>query len=848
MKGSQAKRPGAEESLFWSESTDALLERLGSSPAGLAEEEAARRLQARGAVRSGAGRRFGVLLLLASQFRSPIVLILLGAAVLSAFVGDAASAAIILGIVLASGLLGFWQEKGATDAVRKLLSMVQVDSCVLRHGARRQVPSGEVVPGDIVVLAAGDSIPGDCRILSSTDLHADEATLTGETYPVEKGPGTLPPDTPLARRTNALFAGTHVVSGEATAVVVATGKDTQFGKISESLRLRSPETEFERGLRRFGYLLVRITLLLVLVIFAVNVYFQRPVLDSFLFSLALAVGLTPQLLPAITSITLASGARSMAREKVIVRRLSSIEDFGAMNVLCSDKTGTLTEGAVRLHAALDLSGEESEQVLFHARLNACYETGYLNPIDEAIRSIPHPDVSGYEKLDEVPYDFVRKRLSILVSEGDGGALLVSKGALESVLAVCSTAERPGGKLVGIGEVESEIRDLFRELSENGFRVLGVACRRFSSRKPVGKSGEDEMTFLGFLVFGDPPKEEIAETIGRLEDLGCSLKIVTGDNRLVAASIAGQIGLRDPVVITGGELNRISDAALPARAAATSVFAEVEPNQKERIILALKKGGNVVGYLGDGINDAPALHAADAGISVDTAADVAKEAADLVLLQKDLAVLERGIREGRKTFANTLKYVFMATSANFGNMFSMAGASLFLPFLPLLPAQVLLTNFLTDLPEMTIATDSVDGELVKKPRRWDVRFIRNFMLTFGLVSSVFDYLTFGILLLVLHASVVEFRTGWFLESVVSATMIVLVVRTRRLFFRSRPSPYLALATAMVAAATVLLPFTPLAGLLGFTSLPLWFLPVLAGIVALYVLSAEAAKRVFYRKAR
>jgi Mg2+-importing ATPase len=586
---------------------------------------------------------------------------------------------------------------------------------------------------------------------------------------------------------------------------------------------------------------------LVMAIFAINVYFHRPVLEAFLFSLALAVGLTPQLLPAIISINLAHGAKRMAQAKVIVRRLSSIENFGSMNVLCSDKTGTLTEGVVRLRSALDVHGQESEKVLLYAYLNAFHETGFTNPIDEAIRTHRPFDVSAYEKLGELPYDFIRKRLSILVSQGDR-RLMVTKGALENVLAVCSTAETSEGPTVDIATVRGEIDRHFAELSSQGLRTLGVAYRDVGSSSRITKEHEASMVFLGLLVLYDPPKPGIVDTIDHLARLGVSLKMITGDNRLVAAHAARQVGLSCARILTGPQLRQLSDEALLQRVNTVCVFAEVEPNQKERIIVALKKAGNVVGYMGDGINDASALHAADVGISVDSAVDVAKEAADIVLLEKDLEVLVQGVREGRITFANTLKYVFMATSANFGNMFSMAGASLFLPFLPLLPKQILLTNLMTDFPEMTIATDSVDPEMVEQPRRWDVRFIRNFMLTFGLVSSVFDYLTFGVLLWFLHATPEQFRTGWFLESVISASLIVLVIRTRRPFFKSKPGRHLLVATGVIVAVTFILPYTPLREILGFTPMPWPFLVVLGGILTLYIVAAELAKLVFYRRAR
>jgi Mg2+-importing ATPase len=638
--------------------------------------------------------------------------------------------------------------------------------------------------------------------------------------------------------------GTHVVSGTARALVVVTGKLTQFGRVSERLKLRPEETEFERGIRRFGYLLLEVTLVLVMMIFAINVYLDRPLLESVLFSLALAVGLTPQLLPAIISINLAQGAKRMAQSKVIVKRLASIENFGSMNVICCDKTGTLTEGTVRLQSALDLDGAPSDRVLLQAYLNSFYETGFANPIDVAIRDHRAFDLTGYAKVDEIPYDFLRKRLSILVAH-DGRHLLVTKGALQNVLDACTRAESGADGVVDIAAVRDRIQRQLEAFSEQGLRTLGVAYKDLGATAVVGKADEAGMTFAGFVALFDPPKPGIVATIAALKGLGVALKIITGDNRLVAASVSRQLGLSGTQILAGPELHQLSDAALLQRVAGVDVFAETEPNQKERIILALKKAGNVVGYLGDGINDASALHAADVGISVDSAADVAKEAADIVLLEKDLGVLVQGVREGRTTFANTLKYVFMATSANFGNMFSMAGASLFLPYLPLLPAQVLLTNLMTDFPEMTIATDSVDSEMVDAPRRWDIAAIRRFMTTFGLVSSVFDFLTFGVLLFVLHATKEQFRTGWFLESVISASLIVLVIRTRKPFFRSRPGRYLLLATLATVAVTMALPYTPLGVVFGFSRVPPAFLLLIALIVALYIVAAEVAKAFYYR---
>ncbi len=832
---------------FWSLTAAELLAQLQTTPQGVSSDEAGQRLARYGSNLLLPRKRSDSLALFLTQFKSPITLILLFAAGLSLFLHEHIDVLIILAIVLISGLLGFWQERGAANAIEKLLAIVQIKATVLRDGSPKEIPVEEIVPGDIIILNAGDIIPGDCLILESKDLFVDEATLTGETYPVEKSAGVLAKETQLGQRGNTLFMGTHVVSGSAKALVVFTGKETEFGKVSERLKLRPPETEFERGVRRFGYFLMEITMLLVISIFAINAYLARPILESLLFSLALAVGLTPQLLPAIISVNLAHGAKRMALQKVIVKRLASIENFGSMNVLCSDKTGTLTEGVVRVHSTLDVEGKESEKVLFYAYLNAFFETGFENPIDTAIRSYRKFEVFGYQKMDEVPYDFIRKRLSILVSKDDKHQM-VTKGALQNVLDVCSSAETSDGKILDIVKVKEQILQCFEKNSSKGLRIMGVAYRDVGSDSLITKDHETSMTFLGFLVLFDPLKPVIAGTINQLNHLGISLKVITGDNKLVAANVSQQVGFSNPEILTGWDLRSMSDEALLKRVNDINIFAEVEPNQKERIILALKKSGNVVGYVGDGINDASALHAADVGISVDSAVDVAKDAADIVLLEKDLGVLVQGVREGRMTFANTLKYVFMATSANFGNMFSMAGISLFLPFLPLLPVQILLTNLMTDIPEMTIATDSVDGEMVDHPRRWDIGFIRNFMIVFGILSSVFDYLTFGALFFILHATPDQFRTAWFMESVISASMVVLVIRTKKPFFRSIPGKYLSAGTLLIVASAFLFPFVPLGKVFGFSHLPISFILLMAVIVAIYIIAAEMVKAVFYRRVK
>ncbi|HNH47728.1 MAG TPA: magnesium-translocating P-type ATPase, partial [Myxococcota bacterium] len=646
-----------------------------------------------------------VLRLLIGQFSSPLVLMLLVAAGISLAVGSLEDAFIILGIVLLSGVLGFYQEHQATRAVERLLKTVQVRPSVRRGGRVVQVPTDEVVVGDILVLSAGALVAADARVLSSRDLYVDEAALTGESFPVEKQEGEVRADAPPSERRSALFMGTHVVSGTAEALVVATGKNSAFGTIAQHLSDRRRPTDFEQGVQHFGYLLVRITVVLVLVIFALHMFVHRPVLESFLFALALAVGLVPELLPVIVSITLAQGARRMAEAKVIVKRLAAIENFGSMDILCSDKTGTLTEGRARVRDAVDGRGQPHPRTLQLAAWNAALELGLSNPIDDAIRARLPVDPATVHKLDELPYDFLRRRMSVLADVG-GERLLITKGAVNSLLPICSRVELADGSSCPMEEQHAALMATFERLSAQGLRTLAVASRAFPGRERVGKEEEVDLVFSGFLVLEDPPREDSVETVAQLKKLGIQLKIITGDNPAVGAAVATLVGLNNPVVLTGVELRQLSPEALVQRAGRVDVFAEVEPMQKERIILALRKGGHVVGYVGDGINDAPALQAADVGISVQSAVDVAREAADLVMLEPNLRVLVEAVQQGRRTFENTLKYVYITTSANFGNMLSMAVAAVFLPFLPLLPKQILLNNFLSDFPAMTIGNDRV----------------------------------------------------------------------------------------------------------------------------------------------
>lgn len=819
------------------------LSQLNSSSEGLTAAEAAERLGREGPKlhRTGSG---SALRLLLNQFRSPLVILLLVAMTISLFLGDKMDVLIVLTVVLMSTLLGFWQEYRAANEVAALLAVIQAKATTLRDGHPVDLPVAQIVPGDVVLLRAGATIPGDGLLIESKDLFVDESALTGESYPAEKKVGVVAANSSQGKRTNAVFEGTHVVSGTARVIIVNTGADTEFGSISERLRLRAPETDFERGLRQFGEMLIRVTLVFVLAIFAINVFLHRPALEALMFALAIAVGMTPELLPAIVSITLARGAKRMAEEHVIVRRLASIENFGSMDVFCSDKTGTLTEGRVKLQGTHDAEGNASDSVRLHAVLNATFESGFTNPIDEALRAESQIDLSGYTKFDEVPYDFIRKRLSIVVEHTDVKQhLMITKGAFANVITVCTKVATRQGNLP-IAEMCEALQQRFAAYSNDGHRVLGLAIRDVTGDPVITKDDEQDMIFAGFLLFDDPPKVGSAEAIQELRQLGISFKVITGDNRLVAQRLGGQMGITKPAILAGDSLREMSDAALINQVSNVDIFAEIEPNQKERILIALRKAGHVVGYLGDGINDASALHAADVGISVDGAVDVAKEAADIVLLRHDLSVLARGVRNGRITFANTLKYIFITTSANFGNMFSMAGASLFLPFLPLLPKQILLNNFLSDLPALTISTDSVDPEQVARPRRWDHKFIRRFMIAFGLVSSLFDYLTFGALLLMLRASEAQFQTGWFIESLMTELFIVMVIRTHRPFFESKPGRILSLATLFVACTTIVLPYMPLGAAFGLVPLPWKFMSTLIGITVLYLLASEMMKRLMF----
>lgn len=830
---------------FWSTDSAALIADLDSTASGLTSTQAAQILARVGPNTLGSSRQTSEWRLLARQFLSPIVLILVGATILSGILGDWTDASIILAIILISGLLGFFQERGAGRAISALLAVVEIKVDVFRDGVAAPVGMSQVVPGDVASLSAGDLVPGDSIVLSSNGLQLDESALTGETFPVEKGPGTSAADSALNARTNMVFMGTHVASGSGTVLVVGTGQSTEIGSVSARLQSAPPKTGFEKGLTAFGLLLTRIMLVLVVVIFLINLLLQRSVIDSVLFSLALAVGLTPQLLPTIVSISLAQGARVIAKHRVIVRRLDAIEDFGSMSIFCSDKTGTMTQGEVVLDAAIDIAGAPSAGVGRLCYIDAFFQVGIKNPIDDAICTAVKCDVSTVVKLGELPYDFNRRRLSILFSDASGTPTLVSKGALDAILAVCTQAQLADGSTVPIAQVNDSVQKLFLDLSNQGFRVLGVATRTLAGATTTTIADESQMTLVGFVTFADPAKPDAAATLEQLAANGISVRMLTGDNHLVAAHIAKQVGLDATTVMTGADIDKLDEPALAARAPEVAVFAELNPIQKERIVRALRTTGKVVGYMGDGINDSPALHAADVGISVDSAVAVAKEAAAIVLLEKDLGVLLDGMQQGRRTFANTMKYIFMTSSASFGNVLSLAIAAIVLPFLPLLASQVLLVNLLTDLPSTFIATDSVDAAQLRRPQRWNVRLIRNYMLTFGPLSSLFDLATFAVLEWGFHAGAHEFRTAWFVGSVLTAVTALYVLRTRRPFFRSRPSRWLMLASAVVVVITIAIPYSPVSAPLGFVPLSLPIVLILVAITLVYLVSNELVKRIFWK---
>ena len=840
--------PLNEATPYWTQAADAVARELGSSLGpGLAPEVAAQRLVDVGRNVLHEEKTESALLAFVRQLRNPLSWLLLFAVVVSSVAGEWTDAGVVLGILLLGALLGFVQERRASRAVAALRAHLELKSEVVRGGVSVRIPVATIVPGDVVVLAAGATVPADGLLFDAKDLFVSESVLTGESHAVEKEPGVALATAPLAGRRGVLFQGTNVQSGTGRMLVVETGSRTEYGRIAERLSLRAPETAFDQGLRRFGQMLMWVMFVLVLCTTAANLLGHKPPIDSLLFAIALAVGLAPEMLPAIVSVTLSRGAERMAKRGVIVRKLSAIENFGAIDVFCTDKTGTLTEGEVRIRGAFDADLAPSPSTLRLAFTNAKLQRGLPSPIDASLLELGERDGIAPlgERLDEVPYDFSRKRLSVLVAT-DAGSTLVTKGAFKPVLAACTMARRADGSAVALDDDDrASLSAKVDALGEEGIRALAVASRTLAERTAATKADEVEMVFEGLLELADPPKAGAAEAIADLRALGVAVKMVSGDSRAVCTHLAQAVGLETGRVLTGAELMALGDEALWHMAERVSVFAEVDPNQKERVILALRKTKHVVGYMGDGVNDAPALHAADVGVSVEGATDVAREASDFVLVRRDLRVLHDGIAEGRATFANTLKYLFTTESANFGNMISMAVAAAFLPFLPLLAGQVLLNNFLSDVPAMAIASDAVDPELVARPVRWNIEHLRRFMIVFGLTSSLFDGLTFVILKVGLGVQAAEFRTAWFIESLLTEVIVALVVRTQRVFFRSMPGRGLLVLSASTAAIACILPYTPAGKLVDLVPLPASLLATLVGISVTYALTVEGVKRLFYR---
>ena len=820
----------------------------GESPTmtqGISSQEAVARLSQYGPndptrVKRGASVRELLIL-----FLNPLVVILLVASLASMVLGDTTDALIILVLVLLGVSINFGQTYRSQRAIDRLRENVTPTATVLRDGNWREIRRHEVVPGDVVRIGAGDLIPADGKLIEARDLYVQQAALTGESLPVEKD-ARAGSDTeegkPEAR--DLVFLGTSVVSGAGTAVILKTGRQTAFGAIASRLALRPEETEFERSMKHFGLLITRAVFFLVLFILVVRVALHKDAFESFVFAVALAVGLTPEFLPMISSVTLARGAIRMARDHVVVKRLPAIQNFGTIDVLCSDKTGTLTTGQMSLASSVDFLGKPSDRPLELAYLNSKFETGIRSPLDVAILKQPHPNADVYTKCDEVPFDFDRRRLSIVVEKkGEDAAsrLLITKGAPEGLLDVSASYETNGQIMPLDTDSRECCRRTFGEFSKQGFRVLAVAYREVERGNGFTVEDEHSLIFVGYLAFADPPHPDAPASVAAMKRDGVEVKILTGDNELVARHVCEQVGLTNPVVVLGEELELMSDPALQHMAEQATIFARVSPMQKHRIIHALKQRNHVVGYMGDGINDAPSLHSADVGISVSSAVDVAREAADIILLQPGLRILHNGIVEGRRASANVMKYLLMGTSSNFGNMFSMAGASLFLPFLPMLPTQILLNNFLYDTAQITIPSDRVDEPYIRSPRRWDMKLIRNFMVLIGPISSIYDFLTFYVLLHFFHASQPEFHTGWFVESLATQTLVLFIIRTMGNPLKSRPSAPLAITTILIVVIGIALPYSPVAGLLGFTMLPGPFFTFLAISTATYLLLVEWAKR-------
>ena len=826
---------------------DQLMETLHTSQRGLSSQEVESRRALYGPNEVVRQKKMAVFRQFIGQFKNPLIIILILASVLSIFLGEFVNATIIIVMVILSVFIDFFQEYRAERAVELLKEKISTLATVIRDGNSQDVPLSELVPGDIISLSAGAIVPADARVLLARDFFVDQSALTGESYPVEKTAQIrVGEDQDPQQWEQYLFMSSPVVSGSATAVVVKTGMSTEYGKIAERLTARPPETEFERGLNKFSYLITQIIFLLVIFVFFTNALFKHGVIDSLLFAVALAVGLTPELLPMILTVNLSKGALAMSDKGVIVKHLASIQNFGSMDTLCTDKTGTLTENRIALIYHVDAERNDNEQVLLYSYLNSYHQTGLKSPLDQAILQEKGVEIGQYQKIDEIPFDFIRKRVSVIVVTNQDH-ILITKGAPEEVLKFCTSISRGRITEPFTAEWRERAVGLYEALSSEGFRVLCVASKKITNEKSTYTfDDETDLTLYGFVAFIDPPKENVRESLRMLYEAGVEVKIITGDNELVTRHVCAALEFPITRTIEGSEIARMDSDTLASAVEQANIFTRVSPPQKERIIKALMKNNHVVGYLGDGINDAPSIRAADIGITVDNAVDIAKESADIVLLKKDLRVLRDGILEGRKTFGNTMKYIMMGTSSNFGNMISVAAASLFLPFLPLLPVQILLNNFLYDMSQSTIPTDSVDKEYVLTPKRWDMGFIKKFLLVFGPVSSLFDILTFISLLLLFHAPMEIFRTVWFLESLCTQTFIIFAIRTTRVpFYKSHPSRLLIISSIFVVLAGIAITLTPAGGLFGFVSLPLPYFLFIGALVVMYIVVVEIVKKWFYR---
>ena len=829
------------------ELVDRVLVECETSLRGLTEGEARARLTRDGHNVISDKKEVPLFVEFLSHFTSPLILILLAAAGISAYVGEIKNLVIIFTMVLASVVLDFFEEHSANDAAKKLRDRVKTTATVIRDGTRHDIHSSHVCVGDLIFLSSGDLVPADARIIEADDFFVNQSSLTGESFPREKLPDlsehSAHADNDLR---NIVFHGTNVVSGTATAVVLKTGKATQFGKVAGSLLRREEKSEFEHGIARFGYFIMRVVFVLVLLIFLGNAVMHGDVLQSFIFAIAIAVGMTPELLPVIMSVTMARGAKRMAKCGVVVKKLSAIPNFGSMDVLCTDKTGTLTEDHIELVLYTDVFGDTNEDVFRYTYLNSAYQTGVRNPLDRAVLEYRTIDLKAYRKTEEIPFDFYRKMMSVAVLT-EHGRTLITKGAPEAVMKKC-THYAHGGRthLLSVAMYETAVRE-YERLSADGYRVLAIAVNtKLSNKEKYTVEDENGLTLVGFVSFLDPAKKDVRGVLQSLHEYGVVVKVITGDNELVTEKVCRDIGMEVRGVLLGQDIASLTDDALAAKAEETTIFARFSPDEKNRVISALRSRGHVVGYLGDGINDAPSLKAADIGISVDNAVDVAKETADIILTKKHLKPIIDGVIEGRKAFGNTTKYIMMSLSSNFGNMFSVLGAIIYLPFLPMLPIQVLLNNFIYDFSQVTISSDTVEPEWVKKPRKWNLRSIKKFMYTFGPVSSLFDFLTFYILFALFKLSESAFQTGWFMESLATQALVIHVVRTRKLpLVSSRASSLLTVFTVSAVVLGWCIPYTPLGDVFGFSPLPLPIVLAIAGLVVLYLGIVEVTKRVYYR---